>query len=181
MEIDAARARGDLSAIKRPSAASAAKAPRVPHPDSNKIVTNTDAEAWALRVLQRKQARGEALDAQQLATLARLSASSSSSGGGGGSSSGGGSAAAAASAAASSPSKKIVVVTGRSGAVVRVAGGSGDRQGARPGGGLGGATIGSRIVSKKFGGGAAAEAKPLSTADKLGMSLEDLAKLRAGK
>jgi hypothetical protein len=180
MEIDAARARGDLSAIKRPSAASAAKVPRVPHPDSNKIVTNTDAEAWALRVLQRKQARGEALDAQQLATLARLSASSSSSGSSGGG--GGGSAAAAASAAASSsPSKKIVVVTGRSGAVVRVAGGSGDRQGARPGGGLGSATIGSRIVSKKFGGGAAAEARPLSTADKLGMSLEDLAKLRAGK
>jgi hypothetical protein len=202
MDLDSARARGDLSAIKKSKPTAAAKVPRIPHPDSNKIVTNTDADTWALRVLQRKQSAGEALDAQQLATLQRLSAGASSGGGGGGG--GGGSGGSSGGGGGGGGSGKALVVTGRH-KVVKVVGsqplvgakhvskkfggaaaaaaaasssGSSSGLGAGSGGGGGG-----RVISKKFGGGAAAAAapatKPLTTADKLGMSLDDLAKRRS--
>ena len=187
MDLDSARARGDLSAIKR-SSAPAPKAPRVPHPDANHVVHNTDAEAWALRVLQRKQEAGETLDAQQRATLERLKGSS---GGGGGCSSSSGS--------GSGVDKRIVVTKGRGGGgegkIIKVVtagggggkGGGGARLTGKKQGDASAASsssslpIGSRVVSRKFGGGGGAEAKGLTTAEKLGMSLDDLAKKRPGK
>jgi len=174
MDLEAARARGDLSAIKR---SAAAKAPaRVPHADSTKIVTNIDQTAWALRVLQRKQEAGEELDAQQLATLERL----------GGSSSGGGE--------TRSGSSKDGTAKGAKGRVVKVVskkfggggGGGGDKGGKPAVVKVVGGTQGSGgYVSKKFslgggakGGSAAPKAAALSIGDKLGMSLEDVAKAR---
>ena len=189
MDLDSARARGDLSAIKR-SSAPAPKAPRMPHPDANHVVHNTDAEAWALRVLQRKQEAGETLDAQQRATLERLKGSSGGGGSGGGSGSGSG----------SGSDKRIVVTKGGGGEggkvikVLRAGGGGGKGAGSarltskKHGSGSAASSspsllIGTRVVSKKFGGGggASAEAKSLTTAEKLGMSLDDLAKKRPGK
>ena len=164
-----------MSAIKR----SAAKVPaRVPHADSNKIVTNIDQTAWALRVLQRKQEAGEELDAQQLATLERI----------GGSSSGGG------ETRTTSGSSKDGTAKGAKGRVVKVVskkfggggGGGGDKGGKPAVVKVVGGTQGSGgYVSKKFslGGGtkgasAAPKAAALSLGDKLGMSLEDVAKAR---
>ncbi len=186
-DVDQARRRGDLSALKKRAPESAPKPARIPHYDSDKIVTNRSADEWALSVLRRKQRAGETLDAQQLATLERLSGSS----GGGGSSS-----SSSSSAVLFSSSKVVVVGKGgeHTGRTVRVVGGGSSGSSSGSGG---------TFTSKKFGGGGAASApsaasgaagrrlgaaasaaaapsKPLTTSEKLGMSLEDLAK-RKGK
>jgi hypothetical protein len=183
-DVDQARRRGDLSALKKRAPESAPKPARIPHYDSDKIVTNRSADEWALSVLRRKQQAGETLDAQQLATLERLS----------GSSGGGGSSSSSSSSAVLSSSKVVVVGKGgeHKGRTVRVVGGGsssssgGGTYTSKKFGGGGAASApsaGSGAAGRRLGAGAAASAaaapsKPLSTTEKLGMSLEDLAKRR---
>jgi len=69
MDLESARARGDLSILKRKVGV---KVPRIPHPDEPAITLNISRDEWQKNVLLRKQAEGEVLSEIQIATLERL-------------------------------------------------------------------------------------------------------------
>jgi hypothetical protein len=67
------RARGYLGNISKPLPPAPPKPVRVAWDNTSKVLTSSGAkEAWALKILKRKQDAGEALDESQLAMLKRL-------------------------------------------------------------------------------------------------------------
>jgi uncharacterized membrane protein YgcG len=160
MDLDSARSRGDLSALKRPTSTSKVVVPRVPHPDEA-AKTNVSSAEWQKQVLLKKRAAGETLNDVQTAMLERLCGSSL-------------------------PPLKVPIVVAKKVVSPKRGSGGGGGGGSRNGGGGGGGGKKQQVVKRRIeeglgggsgrSGGGGGSGRPLTTAEKMSMSLESLTK-----